>query len=91
LAHQVRERFSTVALEWQDFVARRFKEDSHLLHKIVTCKSPEQVWSAYADFWKKAADDYGKEFAVMMTTKSMAATEAAAAEGLRSLQMEKAA
>ena len=57
--HQAHEGFSTISLEWQDFLARRFKEDAGLLNKIATSTSPGQLWAAYASFWKKAMDDYG--------------------------------
>lgn len=87
--HQAAEGFSTLSLEWQDFLPRRFKEDGALLNKVSTSTSPDQLWSAYASFWNKAMDDYGAEFARMMnltaivTAENLAATQQAADEGLR--------
>ena len=87
--HQAHEGFATLSLEWQDFLARRFKEDAGLLNKIATSASPDQLWAAYASFWKKAMDDYGAEFARMtklaasVTAKNLAATQQVADEGLR--------
>lgn len=84
--HQAHQGLSTLNLEWQDFLARRFKEDAGLLNKIATSTSPDQLWSAYASFWEKAMDDYGAEFARMtklvagVTAKNLAATQQAAGE-----------
>jgi Phasin protein len=67
--------------EWQDFVARRLKEDSTLMQNLAHSKSPNDVWSAYSDFWRKAVEDYGKELATMnrllvgATNKMVAATQ----------------
>jgi hypothetical protein len=55
----------TIASEWQDFVRRRLKEDAVLLQRLTRSAGPDQVISAYTDFWRKAGEDYGKEFATM--------------------------
>jgi hypothetical protein len=96
--HQAHEGFSTLSLEWQDFLARRFKEDAGLVNKIATSRSPDQLWAAYASFWKKAMDDYGAEFARMtklaagVTAKNLAKAQQAAGEGSRhARQVSKAA
>jgi phasin protein len=87
--HQAHEGLSTLSLEWQDFLARRFTEDAGLLKKIANSRSPDQLWASYASFWQKAMDDYGAEFARMtklaagVTAKNLAATQQAADEGLR--------
>jgi len=66
--------------EWQDFVARRLKEDSTLMQNLAHSKSPTEAWSAYSDCWQKAVEDYGKELAIMnrllvgATNKMVAAT-----------------
>jgi hypothetical protein len=51
--------------EWRDFVGRRLKEDVVLLQRLARTSGPDQVLSAYTDFWRKAGEDYGKEFATM--------------------------
>jgi len=51
--------------EWQEFIARRLREDSTLMQHLAHCKSSNEVWSAYSDFWRKAVEDYGKECATM--------------------------
>lgn len=80
-SHQAYDALSSIGKEWQDFLARRFKEDADLLGKFASCRSPEEAWLAYADFWKKAADDYTEEFATIMrltaaaTAKTMQAAQ----------------
>jgi hypothetical protein len=53
--------FGTIAREWQDFVGRRLKEDVALMQRLARCSTPDEVLSTYADFWRKAGEDYGKE------------------------------
>jgi len=59
------ETFGTFLGEWQSFLARRLEADVALMQHLAQCKSAEAVFSAYADFWQRAAEDYGKEFSVM--------------------------
>ena len=81
--------FGTIAREWQDFVGRRLKEDMDLVHRLARCTAPDQVLSAYTDFWRKAGEDYGREITTMtdlmtdmadkMTAAAQSSTEAARA------------
>ena len=48
--------------EWQNLVTCRVKEDLDLMQRLAASKTPEQVWSAHAGFWQKAAEDYWREF-----------------------------
>jgi hypothetical protein len=59
------EGFGTIAREWQDFMGRRLREDVALAGRLARCSRPDQVLSAYADFWRKAGEDYGKEITTM--------------------------
>lgn len=59
---QAHEGFGTIANEWQDFVGRRLKEDFALMQRLAHSATPDQILTAYSDFWQKAAEDYGKEF-----------------------------
>ena len=61
----VQEGLGTLATEWQGFVSHRLQEDIMLTQRLAHCRSPEQILSAYADFWQKAADDYGNQLATM--------------------------
>jgi Phasin protein len=62
--------FGTAGREWQDFVGRRLNEDVALLQRLTRSTAPDQILAAYADFWRKAGEDYGSEITTM--TKLMA-------------------
>jgi hypothetical protein len=73
--------FGTIAREWQDFVGRRLKEDVALVERLARCSRPHHVLSAYADFWRKVGEVYGKEITTMTDLMAdMAAKMAAAAQ-----------
>jgi hypothetical protein len=57
--------YSTIGSEALDFVARRINEDFALVNRLAHCRGHDEVVAAYADFWRKAAEDYGKEAATM--------------------------
>jgi Phasin protein len=57
--------FGTIAREWHNFVGRRLKEDVALVQRLARCSRPDQVLSAYTDFWRRAGEDYGKEITTM--------------------------
>ena len=59
------EGLGTIATEWQGFLSHRLQEDIMLTQRLAYCRTPEQILSAYGDFWQKAAEDYGKQFATM--------------------------
>jgi len=48
------EGLGTIASEWQGFVSHRLQEDMMLTQRLAHCRTPEQILSAYADFWHKA-------------------------------------
>jgi hypothetical protein len=83
---QVQEGFGTIASEWQNFVSRRIREDFALMQRVAHSRTPDQVWAAYADFWQRAVEDYGKEYMTVgrlvagVTSKSVAAAQSAAEE-----------
>lgn len=62
---EAQEGFGTIASECQEFMGHRLQEDITLMQRLAHCSTPDQVWSVYADFWQKAAEDYGKEFSAM--------------------------
>jgi hypothetical protein len=49
--------------EWQAFVGHRVREDLNLWQELAGAKTPDAIWSAYAEFWQKAVEDYWKEYA----------------------------
>jgi hypothetical protein len=71
----------TVTHEWQEFLGRRLKEDVALVQRLARCSTPDQVLSAYGDFWRKAGEDYGKEITTLTGLMTdMAGKMAAAAQ-----------
>ena len=58
---RTQEVFTSVIGEWQNFAGRRLEEDFTFMQKLMRSRTPDQVLGAHADFWRKAADDYGKE------------------------------
>jgi hypothetical protein len=89
--------FNTVAREWEDFVGRRLKEDAALVQRLTRSSTPDQVLSAYADFWRKAGEDYGKEITTLtelmtdITTKMTVAAKSATDEASTKLFQREAA
>ena len=53
----------TLAEEWRNFVSLRLKEDVEFLQRLTRSTGPDQVMMAYAEFWRKAGEDYGNEMA----------------------------
>ena len=89
--------FTTLAREWEDFVGHRLKEDAALVPRLTRSSTPDQVLSAYADFWRKAGEDYGKGIATMtelmtdMTSKMAVAAKSATEEASTRLSQREAA
>jgi hypothetical protein len=83
---QAQEGLTTIASEWQDFVGRRLNEDFALVQRLSHSCTPDQILSAYTDFWAKAADDYGREVTTMtkliagVTSKMVVAAQSATDE-----------
>ena len=47
---------------WVGFVNRRLKEDLALPQQLATCKSMQDMYSVYNDFFQRAYADYQAEF-----------------------------
>ena len=58
-------KVTTLSTEWMAFVQRRVKEDFALPQHLVTCKAPGEVVQTYADFFRKAMEDYQRQFEEM--------------------------
>ena len=67
-------------------MGRRLKEDVALVQRPTRSSTPDQVLSAYADFWRKASEDYCREITTMtelmtdMTSKMAVAAKSATDE-----------
>src|SRR5262245_59686744 len=47
---------------WAAFVNRRLKEDLDVPQQLAACKTVQEVYSVYADFFQTACSDYQSEF-----------------------------
>ena len=89
--------FGTIADEWRIFVGLRLKENVALLQRLTQSTGPDQVLAAYADFWRKAGEDYSNEVAKMtklvtdMTNKMAVAGQSATEEASTKLFHREAA
>jgi Phasin protein len=88
---------NTVAAEWQDFIRRRLKEDVDLLERLTRSTTTDQILTAYAEFWRKAGEDYGNEITTItklmtdITTKAAVTAQSATEEASSKLFQQKAA
>jgi hypothetical protein len=86
---QAQDGFATLVGEWQNFLGRRLREDLVLVQRLAGCTSPDQIWIAYAEFWQKAAEDYGSEYVTMsklaagVTNETLRVTQSATEEAAR--------
>jgi hypothetical protein len=83
--------------EWLDFVNRRLKEDLNFPHRVCACRTAEEVRDTYASFWRRAMDDYQREFTVMarlgsgLVASSINAAQSRAEEAAREFRQPFAA
>jgi Phasin protein len=70
--------------EWQDFAGRQLKENFAFMQRLGRNRTPDEILAAYAQFWQRAADEYGKEVTTLtklatdVTTKWVAASQSVA-------------
>ena len=58
-------RCNSVTKQWLDFIQHRVAENWTLAEHLVACRTLGEVWSLYAEFLRKAAENYQKEFAFL--------------------------
>jgi len=56
------EQVSKANSEWLGFVNRRLNEDIAASQRIMECKTLQDVFSAYSDFFQRAQQQYQAEF-----------------------------
>lgn len=64
---------------WTAFVNRRLKEDLAVPQQLAGCKTVQDVYSVYADFFQTAVADYQSEFEQMSKLSKSIAEETAQA------------
>ena len=83
---QAQEVFGSITSAWQAFLSHRLQEDLALIQRLTQSATADQIVAAYSEFWHKAAQDYGKEFAATtqlltnMSRKLAAPSQAAGSE-----------
>jgi Phasin protein len=62
---RVYDSLATINRNWVDFVNRRLKEDLGVPKQLAACKTAQEMYSVYADFFQTAVSDYRSEFEQM--------------------------
>jgi len=62
---KVYENLATMNKKWVEFVNRRLKEDFAMPKQLAACKSVQEMYGVYADFFQTAVTDYQSEFEQM--------------------------
>ena len=68
IAHQAEElqsAFADTSNDYLDFLLKRSSENINLLKRLVTCKTPWDVFSAYQSFLSQASRDYQEEYSAL--------------------------
>jgi hypothetical protein len=62
---RVYENIAAMNKNWTDFLNRRLEKDLGMPKQLAACKSVQDVYSVYADFFQAAVADYQSEFEQM--------------------------
>jgi hypothetical protein len=76
---KVYENIATMNKNWVAFVNRRLKEDFAMPKQLAACKTVQEMYSVYADFFHTAVADYQSEFEQMSKLGKVIAEETAQA------------
>ena len=76
---KVYENIATMNKSWAAFVNRRLKEDMAMPKQLVACKTMQEMYGVYADFFQTAVADYQSEFEQMSKLGKTLAEETAQA------------
>lgn len=47
--------------EWMGFIMGRVQQDVGLVHHLCECKTPQEIYAAYTEFYRKTYSDYQGE------------------------------
>lgn len=87
---KVYENIAAINKNWVNFVNRRLKEDMAMPKQLVGCKTVQEMYGVYADFFQTAFADYQSEFEQMtklgksLADETMQVVQARAEEVARS-------
>src|SRR5262249_20771061 len=59
---KVCENLAAMNKEWTDFITRRLKEELAMPQQIAGCKSVQEIYTVYSEFFQKAIAHYQAEF-----------------------------
>jgi hypothetical protein len=76
---KVYENIATMNKSWVAFVNRRLKEDLAMPKQLVACKTVQDMYGVYAEFFQTAVADYQSEFEEMSKLGKSLADETAQA------------
>ncbi len=62
---KVYENLAAMNKSWADFLNRRLEKDLGMPKQLAACKSVQDVYGVYADFFQTAVADYQSEFEEM--------------------------
>lgn len=62
---KVYENIATLNKNWASFLNRRLKEDLGMPRQLASCKTVQEMYGVYADFFQTALSDYQSEFEQM--------------------------
>ena len=74
---KVYENIATMNRTWVEFVNRRLKEDLAVPQQLAACKTVQEMYGVYADFFQTAVADYQSEFEQMSKLGKSLAEETA--------------
>jgi hypothetical protein len=73
---KVCDNLATMNTQWVAFLNRRLKKDFGVPKQLAACKTVQEVYSVYADFFQSAMSDYQSEFEQMSKLGRTLADEA---------------
>jgi hypothetical protein len=76
---KVYENLASMNKSWVEFVNRRLKEDFAVPQQLVACKTVQEMYGVYSDFFQTAVADYQSEFEQMSKLGKSLAEETAQA------------
>ena len=62
---KVYDGLATINKNWVAFINRRLKEDLAMPQQLAACKSVQDMYGVYAEFFQNACSDYQSEFEQM--------------------------
>jgi hypothetical protein len=89
---KVYENIAAMNKNWVSFVNRRLKEDLAMPKQLVACKTVQEMYGVYADFFQTAVADYQSEFEQMsklgksLADETMHAMQARVEESAREMR-----